>query len=215
MKDGLAREVFTVLRQGLLFREQLQQGRPLSVDGVQADLQGKLGLIRDQPPPKELPPSAHDYLGVPAPLIYWTDEIFILDSPWQQAWSDKALEVARYRTRNRANLFWEQRDLAASRPDKDALEVFYLCVLLGFRGVLRGNPAELKAQCEQFKREIGLKEKVEWPQMPHSMPEPETEIHALVAKERLRWLLLAAALVASGLIILAGFLAVWLPLRDG
>jgi type VI secretion system protein ImpK len=204
VEEQLASKVFAVLRQGLIFWEQLQQAGSLSLEAIQADLRGKLDLPRDR--------RAGDFLGVRFPLVCWLDEIFILDSRWRHEWGNSALEPALYQTRDRAHLFWDQAAQAAARSDADALETFYLCVLLGFRGDLRDKPRELKDKCEQFKREIGLRKQLEWPQMPASRAEPETDIHALLASQRLRWLLLAAALVLSGFLILAGFQAVWQPL---
>jgi type VI secretion system protein ImpK len=41
-------------------------------------------------------------------------------------------------------MFWEQARLAEGRPHIDALEAYYLCVMLGFRGQYLGKPQDLQ-----------------------------------------------------------------------
>ena len=41
-----------------------------------------------------------------------------------------------------------------ARPTRDALEVFYLCVMLGFRGEMAGKPVELNAWRDAVEAQI-------------------------------------------------------------
>ncbi len=74
------------------------------------------------------------FLGVRYALVGWLDELFTCDSPWAALWNEQKLEVELYGTNDRAWKFWEQARLAQARPGSEALEVMFLCVMLGFRG---------------------------------------------------------------------------------
>ena len=201
MRDNLARDVLPVLRQALLFRDRLLHRRPLNLDTVQAHLRGKLNAFQAERPDPE-------YLGVRYPVIAWLDEINSLecgDVNWQREWSDHTLEQERYASRDRAHVFWEQARQASRRADPDAMEVFYLCMILGFRGDLRGDPRQLADWRDIFETEIGLKHAADWPEMPHRLQEPEADVPELTAKESLRWVLLAWALLISAVIFGIGF----------
>jgi type VI secretion system protein ImpK len=71
-------------------------------------------------------------------LVAWTDEL-VNDSTWVEAersfWSDNSLEFACFGQNDRSWLFYERAKRAKELPRRDALEVFYLCVVLGFRGL--------------------------------------------------------------------------------
>jgi type VI secretion system protein ImpK len=71
-------------------------------------------------------------------LISWIDEVLV-DAPWdgREWWSNNVLEMQLYNTRQAFDRFFILADEAASLTDKDALEVFYVCAILGFRGLYR------------------------------------------------------------------------------
>jgi type VI secretion system protein ImpK len=68
-------------------------------------------------------------------LACWIDDLLI-SSPWRghDWWESNSLEFALFKTRDRATKFYVRAKEAAELPRRDALEVFYLCVVLGFRG---------------------------------------------------------------------------------
>ena len=78
-------------------------------------------------------------------LVYWADEVLIR-SAWASAdrWKNSILELDYFGTRRAAVDFWERARLAEEqaqasgrgrRPrSADALEVYFLCAALGFRG---------------------------------------------------------------------------------
>ena len=204
MRDSLARDVLPVLRQVLLFRDQLRSGRPLDLDSVQAHLRGQLNSLQAE----RLDP---ENLGVRYTVISWVDEINCMgcgDLNWQREWSNLTLEFEQYGTRDRAWRFWEQARQASRRADPDALEVFYLCMLLGFRGDLRGELGPLADWRDAVEKQIGLKQPADCPALPHSLEEPAGDVPDLTAKKRLRWVLLSWAVVLSLLIVLLGFVSV-------
>ncbi len=72
-------------------------------------------------------------------LVAWIDEMLIVDAPWKdrEAWNENKLEWEIFQTSARYDLFYKNAKEAFALPQKDALEVFYVCVVLGFRGVYR------------------------------------------------------------------------------
>lgn len=71
-------------------------------------------------------------------LAAWIDDLLI-SIPWsgRDWWESNSLEFALFRTRDRATKFFLKAKEASESPRRDALEVFYLCVILGFRGLYK------------------------------------------------------------------------------
>lgn len=71
-------------------------------------------------------------------LISWIDEMLV-ETPWvgRDWWSNNVLEVQHFNTRLCNERFYTKAQEAAAQPRRDALEVFYNCVILGFRGLYR------------------------------------------------------------------------------
>lgn len=65
----------------------------------------------------------------------WIDSKLI-EIPWQESgwWKDNCLEKKFFGSRDAHEDFFKKAVEAASLPSKNALEVFYLAVVLGFRG---------------------------------------------------------------------------------
>ena len=79
-------------------------------------------------------------------LVAWIDDMMI-EAPWEGRdwWRENALEVELFKTRDRATQFFVRAQEAANMTRRDALEVFYVCVVLGFRGLYRDHQAALLA----------------------------------------------------------------------
>jgi type VI secretion system protein ImpK len=102
-------------------------------------------------------------------LVSWIDDVLI-DAPWEGRnwWKENALEVEVFNTRLRNEQFYIKAKEAASAASKDALEVFYIGVVLGFRGLYRdpaaaavlaeprGLPADLETWAKQTAMSIHL-----------------------------------------------------------
>jgi type VI secretion system protein ImpK len=73
-------------------------------------------------------------------LVSWIDEM-LLEIPWEGRdwWSNNVLEVELFGTRLCHQQFYLRAQEASASPQRDALEVFYTCVVLGFRGIY-GDP---------------------------------------------------------------------------
>lgn len=69
-------------------------------------------------------------------LSCWIDEAF-KTAPWSgsQWWINNPLEFHYFRTADAAVQFFVRSKEAAQMTSRDALEVFYVCVALGFRGL--------------------------------------------------------------------------------
>jgi type VI secretion system protein ImpK len=142
MRAEIARLVHPVIAYGLHLKERLAHGEDLD---LAAEMTALRGLLQSEEQARQWPDFGGDgtghFLGVRYALACWLDEVFILDSQWAAAWNARKLEDALYRSNDRAWKFWEQAERAGDRPD--ALEAFYLCMLLGFRGVHAEAPDKL------------------------------------------------------------------------
>jgi type VI secretion system protein ImpK len=82
-------------------------------------------------------------------LAAWIDEMLIA-APWSGAdyFNDNKLQFEVFQEEAAASVgFYQRAAEAAALPKKDALEVLYICVILGFRGLYgSGDAAELAEQ---------------------------------------------------------------------
>lgn len=179
MQDNFSDRVHPVLQYGLEIKRRLAAGEALDLEYVQAYLKDL--LLTDEE--AEANPSfgadpnrsvsgvaakvfdteglsgghrlSSPFLGARYALVCWLDEIFTDGSPFGQSWIENKLESQLYRSNDRAWKFWEQARQAQSRPGSGALECFYLCVALGFRGELAEQPDKVRGWCNQTKLRLG------------------------------------------------------------
>ena len=80
----------------------------------------------------------------------WIDSRLI-EIPWQESgwWKDNCLEKRFFGTRDAHEDFFKKAIEAGSLPNKNALEVFYLAVVLGFRGFYANSDASYSRQMSQ------------------------------------------------------------------
>lgn len=170
MRDEVAELVYPIFRYGLDVKEQLDASERVDMQKTQLDLtrlladkrwnrvDGESSVLGTSAFVSRSPGGAargtSSFLGVRYALVCWLDELFILDSPWGQDWRDHALELARFNSTEAAWRFWEQAQRAEAQPGSDALEVYYLCVMLGFRGDYRDKPNDLQAWVERVQPQI-------------------------------------------------------------
>jgi hypothetical protein len=62
-----------------------------------------------------------------------------------RCWLDESFAPERFASDQEVVEFWEQARYAETRADGNALEAMLLCVMLGFRGARRDQPAQLEA----------------------------------------------------------------------
>lgn len=170
MKPELAKQFHQVVGYGLDLKERLERGErpPLDHELTQlrsllwggSELRNDAEYAGDAGGASELRTtggrgSDSKFLGARYALTCWLDEIFIADSPYSVEWNERKLEVALYGgSSDRAWRFWEQAQLAEKRPGSDAIEFYYWCVMLGFRGELREQPEKLRSWVDGIRDRI-------------------------------------------------------------
>jgi type IV/VI secretion system ImpK/VasF family protein len=204
MRQEIADIVFPVFSHALRVRERLENGEALDMVAEQATLRGLLKTAAEAQRWPDYGGDGERYLGIRYALTCWLDEVFILDSPWGQQWNENALEVSLYQTeRQRAWRFWAQAKMAQARSAVDALEVFYLCMMLGFRGDGPEPPETLAAWREAAEAQISRGQGQTWPGPQELKPEGDSLPRR--GRERLRRAALALVAVAAVLIPTATF----------
>ncbi len=169
MKPELAKQFHQVVGYGLDLKERLERGERPPLDHELTQLKGLLlggSELRNDPDYAGEAGggdmrvtggrgSEQKFLGARYALTCWLDEIFIGDSPYSEPWNERKLEVAIYGgSSDRAWRFWEQAHLAEKRPGSDALETYYWCVMLGFRGEFVEQPDKLRSWSEGIRDRI-------------------------------------------------------------
>jgi type VI secretion system protein ImpK len=103
------------------------------------------------------------FLGARYALACWIDELFIVHSPWADVWKERPFEFALFGSRERAGKVWEQADLVLHRPNTprvttppgpDAMETYFLCIVLGFRGRYLENPAKVREYVDEMRPQV-------------------------------------------------------------
>jgi type VI secretion system protein ImpK len=165
MRAEVAQLVFPVLTTGLQRKQELIAGVPLELKAVQDELRVLLRAT-DQTAAWVNAGGVQNFMGIKYALTCWLDEIFIHeDSPWKAEWAERKLEWALYNSTDRAWMFWLQCKTARELAVLDALEVFYLCVVLGFRGMAGEGgdevardwpdvPQDLKTWCDEIREQL-------------------------------------------------------------
>ena len=108
--------------------------------------EGKLGQTRE-------------WLLAKYALVAWIDELMTTPG-WNGAdwWTDNCLEVRCFDPPRQAySGFFEKAKEAAELVNKDPIEVYYVCVLLGFRGLYQDNPSSSEL-ARQYKFPADLKQ---------------------------------------------------------
>jgi type VI secretion system protein ImpK len=185
----------------LLMTHQAQSFRDYTGDPAAPAAHALLAAAAPYPPDQ--------FLGIRYGLACWLDEIIIEISPWvKEWWENSKLETKMYPPLNvRERKFWEQAALAEGRPDIDALEGYYLCVMLGFRGIYQRKPRDLQAWLQKVQPRLLTALKRPWSGKPTPVPvQPQTmPLTGYKAYNRM----LGATLVLAAGVILAGTFAVF------
>jgi type VI secretion system protein ImpK len=224
MRDEIANLVDPVFGYGLRLKERLERGEAPALETEQATLKGL--VVREQqtrpwpeagaaaaPAPveeKDAPTPAgsepDEIRGIRYALVCWLDEFFVLSSPWGPRWNERKLEGMLYGTNDRAWRFWQLAQRAETRPTTDALEVFYLCVLLGFRGELRTEPDKLREWLDATRARVSRVAEPKWPYPSVGLPPPR--VPPLYNRARLQRLIVAGGIGLLVLLPVVAFLIV-------
>jgi type VI secretion system protein ImpK len=140
-------------------------------------------------------------------LVAWIDEMLV-EASWshREWWSNNVLERELFNTRECAERFFVNAKEASGLSQRDALEVYYVCVILGFRGIYSeptlarmiteslGLPEDLNVWAKQVSMSIRLG------QGRPAMKEGSREIAGappLPSKNRVVWPWLFASILAA------------------
>jgi len=135
-------------------------------------------------------------------LISLIDELLIVDIPWkgQAWWENNALEVEMCRTRDRATEFYGRAEEAVGLASRDALEVFILAVVLGFRGIFRDQLPSLRQWLRTQEQLVRVGDGR--PPLPDTAPEL-SGAPPLSGGSRLLWASLIATMVTACVFVAA------------
>jgi len=147
-------------------------------------------------------------------LCAWIDSLFIEDTNWEwrQYWRNHCLEVEFFQVRKSHVDFFKWARDASGIGNKDALEVFYLAVVLGYRGLYKGDmpgddsrreelslPPEIDQWCRSTAASIQLKQ---------SRPKPRPVIQSAGSFEPLRGRSQLAQYSVMGIVLCAAAVGV-------
>jgi type VI secretion system protein ImpK len=161
MRDEIAALVCPVLHHGLQLRDRVKKNPPL--DTFKAEQHKLVELLEGEGErhPDYIGDAKRDhqdgdkFLGIRYALACWLDEIFIdPTSEWGRHWTEDSLEWRLFQSRDRAWKFWLQAEKAAAQVGNDALEGYYLCVILGFRGEKRDQADSIRNWVNSTQRRI-------------------------------------------------------------
>ncbi len=146
MNDAFAHLVGPVLQFMIEFPRRLARGEDPPLDEVRGELLALL-VEAEQRAPREL---AGDFALAKYALIYWIDEVLI-NSGWSRAldWREHILEWDFYRERLGGEAFFDRAREAEALSRTDPLEVFFLCVALGFQGKYTFSRPDLRKWAER------------------------------------------------------------------
>lgn len=218
MQESIAQLVHPVFTYGLQLKERLDRGEAPTFEIEQAALKGLLLSdieARRYPdfggegdaPGEGRGRGAQQFLGIRYALVCWLDELFITDSAWSARWTERKLEVALYGTNDRAWKFWEQAKAAEGRAGRDTIEVFFLCVMLGFRGEVAEEPERLRGWVAAARTQLGRVKGQEWVAPPELVP--PSFVPPLDGRRRLRRMVVTCGLVLALLAPLMTVLLIW------
>ncbi len=226
MQEDIADLVHPVLAHGMRLQERLDRGESPEIRVEQAIFKDLLlteseasrwtdfgGEVRRASSGFGQPGTANggrgfsdQFLGIRYALVCWLDEMFTCDSPWGTLWNERKLEVELYGTNDRAWKFWEQAQRAQAQPGSNALEAFFLCVMLGFRGNLREDADQLQTWIANAKHRLGSVRQIDWPY--GSELEAPTRVPPLRGQEKLRRMVTTGWITLLLLVPIAAFLIV-------
>jgi type VI secretion system protein ImpK len=176
MQDEVARMAHPVVSYTLKIKDRLDRGEDVSPDRTHAELER---LLTPTAGSRSAFAKEED---VRYALTCWVDELFILHSPWRQRWNEAKLEFQLFRSNDRASRFWEKAKRALATGDVALVEVFLLCVALGFRGDLADDRGRLIEWTASARRLIDVELARLWINPPGR--EPRIHVPPLSARER-------------------------------
>jgi type VI secretion system protein ImpK len=171
MNESFGKVVYPVINTALKLKAELDANKikdsdvESRIDKAQRDLVELLragGEIRGQ---VDYTGDGGVFLGARYALACWIDELFNVHAPalWADRWKERILEVDLFGHGDSAWRFWEQLDIVLRHPNVprpsvapglDAMETFFLCVALGFRGKYLDEPAKVREYLDEMRPQL-------------------------------------------------------------
>ena len=148
MNDAFAQLVGPIFRAVIEFPGRLGHGDEPGLDEVRGEFLSMLAEAEQRAASAR--DTADDFATAKPALVYWIDEVLI-NSRWAHAgaWREHILEWDFYRERLGGEAFFERARGAEALTRTDPLEVYFLCVALGFQGKYTYSRPELRAWAEK------------------------------------------------------------------
>ena len=147
MNDAFALLVGPTFKYVNEFLRTVERGENPPLVEVREELVALLGDAEQHAQSRAL---ADDFALAKYALVYWIDELLIY-SPWSHAedWRRHILEWEFYHQNLGGELFFDKAREAETLPRTEALEVFFLCVALGFQGMYTHRLNDLQKWAER------------------------------------------------------------------
>lgn len=159
MTPDFARAVDPVFLRVLNLLERIDGDENLAPEKEQEQIQGDLHVAQG------LLGQSQEWNLAKYGLVAWIDEVLI-EAPWRgrEWWKENSLEWDIFTTNERFEQFFLKAREASTLPERNALEVFYVCVVLGFRGLYRdpvhaptlAEPLNLPRDLETWARQTSM-----------------------------------------------------------
>ncbi len=206
MTDDFADVVAPVIQGVIDFQYGLLRGKHPTVEEQKRTLIDLLKWSEDRAA-RSTPELARDFELAKRALVYWIDEVLITSS-WShsQEWTNHILEYTLHGESAAAIRFYEKASEAERRDSTNPLEVFFLCVALGFRGDLSTDAEEIQRWASRVHERIT--EGTKHPEQYIPDPPGRLQERGLRSLQGGRLLLVVSLLVAvTSVVTLAGFIA--------
>lgn len=139
-------------------------------------------------------------------IVSWIDELLV-ETPWdgRDWWSNNVLEVDTFNTRLCYEQFFVKGQEASALERRDALEVFYVCVVLGFRGLYRDTKSsepllrahDLPLSLNIWAKQTAMTIRLGQGRVPLAAPSEEIDgATPLRARDRVAWSCLAVVVLS-------------------
>ncbi len=161
MEQSFATSMTPVLNAALDLLEDITN-RPADWElGQVVDAQNELKKTIEKAQRKLQPLDEASWKSVKYAFVSWIDEQCI-SLPWKgrEWWKNNSLEMQFFRSKNSHNDFYVHAEEAIRKNDRNAIEAYFLCVVLGFRGIymdLRSKNPEYAARAKEFVQRYQLK----------------------------------------------------------
>lgn len=148
MRDVFAQVIDPIFRYVIEVRQGAARGEHPPLEAVRADLLAQFAEAEQKAATAR--ETSLTFGQVKYALVYWADEVLI-NSSWRHAdaWRNHILEWEYFGENVGGDRFYEKAEEAERLADAEPLEVFLLCVTLGFRGKLGFDPPGLRRWVER------------------------------------------------------------------